>query len=217
MNWKKLKNKSPTSSDRIFKLFVMHHDSGKLIIITAPSGAGKTTIVRHLLQTFPQLAFSVSATSRSRRPAEVDGRDYYFIGVDEFRLRIGQGEFLEWEEVYPGQFYGTLHSELQRLWLEGKHIVFDIDVKGAINLQKAYPYKTLSIFVKPPSPEVLYDRLRGRRTESAESLHKRINKADYELSFEPHFDRVLINDVLEITLQQAEDMVQAFLQPGAHS
>lgn len=207
----------PTSSDRIFKLYTMHHDSGKLIIVTAPSGAGKTTIVRHLLQTFPHLAFSVSATSRSQRPAEVDGRDYYFIGVDEFQLRVGQGEFLEWEEVYPGQFYGTLHSEVQRLWLEGKHIIFDIDVQGAINLQEAYPERALSIFVKPPSAEVLYERLRGRRTESAESLQKRINKADYELSFEPHFDRVLINDVLDVALEEAEEMVQAFLQPGTHS
>lgn len=193
----------------------MLHPSGKLIIVTAPSGAGKTTIVKHLLEVFPQLAFSVSATSRNQRPDEVHGRDYYYISASDFRQSVERGAFLEWEEVYPGQYYGTLQSEVVRLWNEDKHIIFDIDVHGGRNLKEAYPGQSLAIFIKPPSPDVLNERLQKRQTESAEDLQKRIDKAAYELSFEPYFDQTLVNDDLEKSLAEAERIVGAFLQAGA--
>jgi guanylate kinase len=185
---------------------------GKLIVVTAPSGAGKTTIVHYLLNTFENLAFSVSATTRNRRQNETEGRDYYFISADEFRKLVGQGAFLEWEEVYENQYYGTLKREVERLWSEGKHVVFDIDVKGALNIKKIYPENTLTIFVKPPSPEILFERLRKRKSESEESLQKRIAKAAYELTFEDRFDYVLKNDVLEEALKKAETVVAAWLK-----
>ncbi|MFZ2900261.1 MAG: guanylate kinase [Saprospiraceae bacterium] len=188
---------------------------GKLIIFTAPSGAGKTTIVRHLLDTFPQLAFSVSATSRAPRGNEVDGRDYYFLSPEKFRELIDEKAFLEWEEVYAGQFYGTLLSEVERLWGEGKHILFDIDVKGALRLKRKFPERTLSVFVKPPSKEILADRLRGRRTDSAEQIEKRIRKAEEELQFDNQFDVILVNDVLERALQEAVSLVGSFLGPNS--
>ncbi len=184
---------------------------GKLLIITAPSGAGKTTIVHHLLDTFPQLAFSVSATSRAVRANEREGRDYYFLPAGRFQELIAEGAFLEWQEVYAGQYYGTLLSEVDRLWAEGKHIVFDIDVKGALNLKENFPERTLSIFIKPPSREVLTERLRNRKTESPEQLQKRIEKAELELGFENQFDVVLVNDVLERALREAERIVSGFL------
>lgn len=184
---------------------------GKLIIFTAPSGAGKTTIVRHLLDTFPQLAFSVSATSRAPRGSEIDGRDYYFLSPEKFRQLIDEKAFLEWEEVYAGQFYGTLLSEVERLWGEGKHILFDIDVKGALRLKRKFPERTLSVFVKPPSKETLAERLRGRRTESPEQIEKRIRKAEEELQFDNQFDVILVNDVLERALREAESLVGRFL------
>lgn len=184
---------------------------GKLLIITAPSGAGKTTIVHHLLDTFPQLAFSVSATSRPLRVNEREGRDYYHLSAERFEELIAEGAFLEWQEVYAGQFYGTLLSEVDRLWAEGKHIVFDIDVKGALNLKNNFPERTLSIFIKPPSREVLTERLRNRKTESPEQLQKRIEKAELELGFENQFDVVLVNDVLERALREAERIVSDFL------
>ena len=184
---------------------------GKLIVVTAPSGAGKTTIVRSLLSRFENLAFSVSATTRTKRDGEVHGRDYYFIGADEFKSLIHHNAFLEWEEVYENQFYGTLRSEIERLWQDGKHVIFDIDVKGALNVKKAYPAETLTIFVKPPSPEVLLERLRGRKSESEESLRKRINKASLELTFEKHFDIALVNDVLENALKKAVEIVDHWL------
>lgn len=188
---------------------------GKLIIFTAPSGAGKTTIVRHLLDTFPQLAFSVSATSRAPRGNEVDGRDYYFLSPEKFRELIDEKAFLEWEEVYAGQFYGTLLSEVERLWGEGKHILFDIDVKGALRLKRKFPERTLSVFVKPPSKETLAERLRGRRTDSAEQIEKRIRKAEEELQFDNQFDVILVNDVLERALQEAVSLVGSFLGPNS--
>lgn len=188
---------------------------GKLIIFTAPSGAGKTTIVRHLLDTFPQLAFSVSATSRAPRGNEVDGRDYYFLSPEKFRELIDEKAFLEWEEVYAGQFYGTLLSEVERLWGEGKHILFDIDVKGALRLKRKFPERTLSVFVKPPSKEILADRLRGRATDSAEQIEKRIRKAEEELQFDNQFDVILVNDVLERALQEAVSLVGSFLGPNS--
>lgn len=183
----------------------------KLIILTAPSGAGKTTIVRHLLNTMPELAFSISATTRERRPNEVEGKDYYYIGVPKFKKLIAEEAFAEWQEVYPDQFYGTLHREMDRIWAEGKHIVFDIDVKGAVNLKKAYPDQSLAIFVKPPSKEALFERLRQRKTENEESLRKRLAKAEEELTFENKFDHVLVNDVLEVALDEAQMVVRRFI------
>lgn len=187
---------------------------GKLIIFTAPSGAGKTTIVRHLLRKYPHLAFSVSATTRAQRPGEIDGRDYYFLSTEEFHRRIDSGAFAEWEEVYPGRFYGTLHSELDRLWAEGKTIIFDIEVKGATNLCEAYPDRSIAVFVKPPSPDVLFARLRARNTETEESLRARIARASEELEFENNFDRIVVNDSLEETLLAAEALVEQFTGTG---
>ncbi len=188
--------------------------TGKLVIFTAPSGAGKTTIVRHLLKTIGNLEFSVSATSRPKRDHEIDGKDYYFILPSEFRKKINQGEFLEWEEVYDGQYYGTLKSEIIRLWEEGKHIIFDIDVKGAMNIQKNYPDNSLSVFVKPPSPEILFDRLMNRGTESPESYRKRVKRASMELTYEEKFDVSLLNDDLESALVKAEQIVGNYLNEG---
>lgn len=184
----------------------------KLIIITAPSGAGKTTIVKHLLGHFPQLAFSVSATTRARRDYELDGRDYYFITPEEFRERIANDEFAEWQEVYTNQFYGTLKKELERLWSQGHDIVFDIDVKGALNLKQAYPDRSLAIFIQPPSHEILVERLKRRRTESEESLKKRIAKVDEELSYANKFDLAIVNDVLDNALETAENAVSNFIK-----
>ncbi len=184
----------------------------KLLIVTAPSGAGKTTIVNHLLKKFDSLAFSVSATTRHRRAYEIEGRDYYFLTEAEFRRLIGEGAFIEWEEVYSGQYYGTLKSEVERLWDNKKNIIFDIDVKGAWSIKKRYPENSLSIFIKPPSVEALINRLRTRKTETEESFRKRIEKASEELSYEKFFDIVLVNDVLEEALEKAEKIVGAFLQ-----
>ncbi len=182
----------------------------KLLIITAPSGAGKTTIMRHLLDKFEHLAFSISATTRGRRPHEVDGRDYYFISIDQFKQKIVEDAFVEWQEVYENQYYGTLKSEVERLWAHGKHIVFDIDVKGALNIKRTYPHNSLSIFIKPPSREALLERLRARRTESEESLRKRMARADEELAYENKFEVVIVNDILDNALRQAEQVVQDF-------
>jgi guanylate kinase len=183
----------------------------KLVIVTAPSGAGKTTIVRHLLSTFDNLVFSVSATTRSKRDYEVDGKDYYFISQADFRAHIAAGDFLEWEEVYDNQFYGTLKKEVSRIWEEQLHIIFDIDVKGALNIKNAYPNDSLAIFVKPPSPEVLFQRLIGRQTENAESLKKRLARAEEELGYENKFDHILVNDTLEHALEESERVVREFL------
>jgi len=184
----------------------------KLIIFTAPSGAGKTTLVKHLLSKFQDLAFSISATTRDQRPHEKDAKDYYFLSVEKFKELISNGAFVEWEEVYTNQYYGTLKSEIERLWKEGKHIIFDIDVMGAKSIKEVYPKETLAVFVKPPSPEILLERLRGRKTESASSLKKRVEKAKKELSFETRFDKVLINDDLEAAFVVAEKIVEDFLK-----
>lgn len=184
----------------------------KLLIFTAPSGAGKTTIVRHLLHRFEELAFSVSATTRARRPNEIEGKDYYFLSPAQFKTLVRDGAFLEWEEVYENKFYGTLRSEVERLWNLGKCVVFDIDVKGAENIKNIYPDQTLAIFVKPPSFEVLVKRLELRRTENEDSFASRVHRAKEELLFQDSFDAVLLNDDLQRALQEAEEMVSRFIQ-----
>lgn len=186
----------------------------KLIIFTAPSGAGKTTIVKHLLKTRDDLAFSISACTRPQRYGEVNGLDYYFLSVNEFKKRVQAGEFLEWEEVYEGQYYGTLRTEVERLWREGKHVIFDIDVKGAYNIKRQYETQALTVFVKTPTPEILFDRLRNRKTEDQESLRKRIARAQEELTYEPKFDVALVNNDLGETLREAEELVERFIQYG---
>ena len=185
---------------------------GKLVIITAPSGGGKTTIVNHLLKTIPDIAFSVSATTRTKRENETEGKDYYFLTVDQFLNKINTNEFIEWEEVYPGKYYGTLKNELTRLWSLGKNIIFDVDVKGALNLKNQFPERTISIFIKPPSLEVLIERLKKRATETADSLQIRIDRVKYELTYEAKFDHVIINDKLDSSLSTAYKLVYNFCQ-----
>lgn len=184
----------------------------KLIIITAPSGAGKTSITRYLMREFPVLEFSISAATRQPRGNEKDGVDYYFISPDDFQQKIQQKEFAEWEMVYEGKYYGTLKSELKRIWNKQHVPVLDIDVKGAIHIQQQYPENKLSIFVEPPSVDELKKRLMSRGTESEESLQARVNKASYELSFKEHFDEVILNDNLENACRKAKELVQRFLQ-----
>lgn len=185
--------------------------TGKLLIFSAPSGAGKTTIVRHLLAQPLNLAFSVSATSRPPRPGEIDGCDYHFLSEAEFRRRIDEDAFLEWEEVYAGTFYGTLKSETERIRAAGRHVVFDVDVIGGLNIKKIYGEAALALFIQPPSVEELRNRLRARSTDSEEKIAMRIAKAEYEMSFAPQFDQVVINDRLDEALLQAETLVREFL------
>jgi guanylate kinase len=184
----------------------------KLIIFSAPSGSGKTTVVKHLLKTFPQLAFSVSVTTRKQRPNEVNGKDYYFYSEKEFLQAIKNEEFLEYEEVYKGLFYGTLKSEVDRLWAEGKTVIFDVDVVGGLNIKKYYKEKALAVFLRPPSLEVLLERLVNRETEVEHQLQERVEKARTELNFEQHFDEVIVNDVLSDTFATTENLVTSFLK-----
>ncbi len=186
---------------------------GKLIIFSAPSGAGKTTLVHHLLSK-PELklTFSVSATSREKRTTETDGIDYHFLKPDDFRSRIEKGEFLEWEEVYENQYYGTLRSEIGRIHSEEKHVIFDVDVVGGLNIKKQYGDKALAIFVQPPSVKELEKRLHGRSSESSESLEMRVGKAKEELDYADKFDVILINDDLEIAKNEAYKLVENFTQ-----
>lgn len=184
---------------------------GKLIIFSAPSGAGKTTIVHHLLNCGLDLRFSVSATSRLPRINEVDGRDYHFISVGDFKHKINQGAFLEWEEVYTGTFYGTLKSEVDQAINEGHHIIFDVDVKGGLNIKKHYGEMALAVFVQPPSIAELRNRLSNRSTESEEKIAVRIAKAEYELSFASQFDVILINDKLDKAFSDAELLAKKFI------
>jgi guanylate kinase len=185
--------------------------TGKLIIFSAPSGAGKTTIVHHLLNAIPQLSFSVSATSRPPRGDEQHGTDYYFFSAEEFRKRVANNEFIEWEEVYPDQMYGTLRSEIERIWRKGQHVIFDVDVKGGINLKKQFGETALAIFVQPPSFEALEKRLRSRATETEEKIKMRLAKAGQEMSLSSEFDYILVNDVLEKAFAEAEVLANSFL------
>jgi len=184
----------------------------KILIITAPSGAGKTSITHFLMQAIPTLAFSISATTRKSRENEKNEIDYYFIEMEEFKKKIQQKEFAEWEMVYEGKYYGTLKSELKRIWGLQKIPVLDIDVKGALHIQQQYPENTLSIFVEPPSVDELKSRLQSRGTESEESIKARINKASYEISFKDQFDKIIVNDNLERACEEAHAIVKDFLQ-----
>jgi len=183
----------------------------RIIIITAPSGAGKTSITRYLLGKYPQLAFSVSAATRKPRSHETNGVDYYFLALEDFKQKIQQNEFVEWEMVYEGKYYGTLKKELQSIWDKGKTPLLDIEVKGAIHIQEQYPQSTLSLFIEPPSVDELRRRLQGRGTESYESLMARVNKASYEISFKHHFDRIIVNDDLRKACEEADKAVVSFL------
>lgn len=186
---------------------------GKLIIFSAPSGSGKTTIVRHLLAQHPdKIAFSISASTRAPRGNEVDGKDYHFISKEEFLHRIANEQFVEFEEVYSGTFYGTLRSELDRIWAEGKHVVFDIDVVGGLRLKRKFGDRALAVFVNPPSLDVLKSRLRNRGTDSEAMLQERMEKARKELSYADQFDVVLNNNELEVTFAEAKELLLDFIE-----
>ena len=186
---------------------------GKLIVFSAPSGSGKTTIVRHLLQQKElNLEFSISATSREKRGDEEDGKDYYFLNFEAFKNKIKQDDFLEWEEVYRDNFYGTLKSEVERIWANGKHVIFDIDVSGGLRIKRKFPNETLAIFVKPPSIDELKIRLKNRKTESNDKINMRIAKASAELATAPLFDHVVVNDSLENALEESYNLVSNFIK-----
>lgn len=184
---------------------------GKLIIFSAPSGSGKTTIVRQLLQIFPQFEFSISATSRLPRGTEQNGIDYFFLSQDEFRQKVAEDAFVEWEEVYNGTCYGTLKSEMQRIWQKGNVIIFDVDVMGGINLKNIFGENACSIFIMPPSIEELQKRLEGRGTDNAETIAKRVAKADFEISKATEFDYIVVNDCLEDAVALARQIITDFL------
>lgn len=185
---------------------------GKCVIFSAPSGAGKTTIVHHLLDRDLGLEFSVSACSRDPRPNEVDGKDYYFLGVEGFKEKIKNNAFLEWEEVYSNNFYGTLKSEIERIWAKGKVVIFDVDVIGGLNLKKLFQEQALALFVQPPSFHELERRLRTRSTETEKKITQRLEKASKELQFAPEFDHILLNDELESAVNTADKLIREFLK-----
>ena len=185
---------------------------GKCIIFSAPSGAGKTTIVQHLLAVNNEIEFSISATSRNMRSHEIDGKDYHFLSAEEFKNHINENKFVEWEEVYSDNYYGTLKSEMERIWKERKHVIFDVDVMGGIKLKSIFGDKAFSVFVQAPSVEELENRLINRGTEDPESLERRVGKAKSEMQFASEFDYILVNEVLEIAEKEVELVVQSFLQ-----
>jgi guanylate kinase len=185
--------------------------TGKMTIFSAPSGAGKTTIVKHLLSELSNLSFSISATSRPKREGEIHQKDYYFLTVDDFKNKLENNHFVEWEEVYENRFYGTLKSEVERIWDSEKHVIFDVDVQGGINIKKMYKEKALAIFVQPPSIEDLKKRLSDRSTDSEEDIKIRVAKAEYEMTFANQFDYILVNDDLEKAKEEAIELVQKFL------
>ena len=185
---------------------------GKLIVFSAPSGSGKTTIVRHLLGIEKlNLEFSISATSRDKRGEEIDGKDYYFLSAKAFKNKIKSDEFLEWEEVYRDNFYGTLKTEVERIWAKGKNVIFDIDVSGGLRIKRKFPDETLALFVKPPSIDELKIRLKKRKTESEDKINMRVAKASAELATAPLFDTIIVNDDLEKALTEAEEKVNSFI------
>jgi guanylate kinase len=184
---------------------------GKMVIISAPSGAGKTTIVRYISSRIPSLGFSISATSRGPRDGEIDGVDYYFLTVDTFKRKIDSGEFVEWEEVYPGHYYGTLSCEIDRIWNSGNHIIFDVDVKGGINLKKRFGEAAISIFIMPPSIKELENRIRLRGKDCDEKVRMRVEKAAIELEDASNFDVIIINDSLEKAQNEAIKIIQVFI------
>jgi len=186
---------------------------GKLIVFSAPSGSGKTTIVHHLLkQQELNLDFSISATSRNKRGNEIDGKDYYFISLKKFQEHIKKDDFIEWEEVYHNNYYGTLKNEVERIWKQGKHVIFDIDVIGGLNIKKQFPNKTLAIFVQPPSIKEMERRLRDRQTDSEEKIKERVAKAEKELKYATDFDVILVNDDLKVAKEEAYTLVQKFIK-----
>lgn len=188
-------------------------NSGKLIIFSAPSGSGKTTIVRHILKTYPhQIEFSISATSRPKRGIEENGKDYYYLSPEVFKEKVLNQEFLEWEEVYAGTHYGTLKSEVERIWAKDKAVIFDIDVEGGLNLKKQFKEKALAIFVMPPSIKILEERLNSRQTDSPESIARRIQKAEKELKTAELFDVFILNELLDDALLKAEKLIETFLK-----
>lgn len=187
--------------------------SGRMIIFSAPSGAGKTTIVKWLLAGELPLEFSVSATSRPARTGEVDGKDYFFLSADEFRKKIENNEFIEWQEVYTDKFYGTFKSEIQRIWNSGKHVIFDVDVLGGLNLKKIFGDNALALFIMPPSVEELEKRLRSRNTDPDDIIRQRVDKAVYEMSFASQFDKIVVNDDLEGAKKEAFNSIQKFIAP----
>ena len=185
--------------------------AGKALIFSAPSGSGKTTIVKHLLKTNPDLGFSISASTRDKRGrTEKNGQDYYFLTPEQFKTKIDNDEFIEWEEVYEGNFYGTLKSEIDRIWREGKNVIFDVDVKGGLNLKRYFGDKALAVFVKVPSLDALQERLKDRGTESEQSLSRRLFKAKFEMTFQDKFDTVLVNEDLERSLKEAQELYDNF-------
>ena len=191
---------------------IKNKTQGKLIVFSAPSGSGKTTIVRHLLkQKELNLEFSISATSRGPRGVEVDGTDYYFLDLKEFKNKIKNEEFLEWEEVYRDNFYGTLKTEVERIWAKGKHVIFDIDVSGGLRIKRKFPKRTLAVFVKPPSIDELKIRLKKRSTESEDKINMRIAKASAELATAPLFDKIILNEHLDVALKESYELVSEFI------
>ncbi|MBS1735187.1 MAG: guanylate kinase [Bacteroidetes bacterium] len=190
----------------------MEKKYNKIILVTAPSGSGKTSIVRNMMKIFPNLAFSVSATTRPPRATEHEGKDYYFISTEAFKEKIHQKEFLEWEMVYEGKYYGTLKTEMSRIWGMGNVPVLDIDVQGAIHVQQQYPVNTLAIFIQAPSSEELKRRLQSRGSETAESLQARLDKSSYEMTFKNHFEHIVVNSDFEMACKETEEIIGAFLK-----